>query len=102
MTDTAVVVLAASVVVHAAGLAWTMRRDVARVVAALRRRFGRGPSDLDYAMFTVWLESGKWRWSTEKMTTEAREAAVAAVLRYSHRNSDRDELLTRESLAWWD
>lgn len=60
-------------------------------------------SPLDEAMFTVWLE-GNWRWVTQKMTTEAREAAVAAVLRYDRamKEDDPDDLLTRESLAWWD
>lgn len=63
------------------------------------------PDPLDYAMWTVWLESGKWRWVTQKMTTEAREAAVAAVLRYDRAfkaNEPQEDLLTRESLAWWD
>ncbi len=61
------------------------------------------PDPLDEAMHTVWLESGKWRWATQKMTTEAREAAVAAVLRHDRVTKDPDEpLLTRESVAWWD
>ncbi len=63
------------------------------------------PADLDYAMHTVWLESGKWRWVTEKMTTEAREAAVAAVLRHDERMKEyepEEDRLTRESLVWWD
>jgi hypothetical protein len=65
------------------------------------------PSDLDDAMWTVWLESGKWRWTTSKMTTEVREAAVAAVLRYDRwmkakAKEPADHLLKRERLAWWD
>lgn len=63
------------------------------------------PSDLDHAMFTVWLE-GNWRWVTQKMDSDAREAAVAAVLRYdrwlNRAAGEPDELLPRESLAWWD
>lgn len=62
------------------------------------------PDPLDDAMHTVWLDSGKWRWTTQQMTTEAREAAVAAVLRYDRtlKDGDPSKLLTRESLAWWD
>lgn len=62
------------------------------------------PDPLDEAMHTVWLDSGKWRWTTQQMTTEAREAAVAAVLRYDRtlKDDDPNDLLTRESLAWWD
>jgi hypothetical protein len=74
------------------------------VVAALEEARA-GQAALDEAMHTVWLDSGKWRWTTSKMTTEAREAAVAAVLRYdrSMKSADPDdELLTRASLAWWD
>lgn len=60
------------------------------------------PDSLDYAMFTVWLE-GNWKWVTKKMTTEAREAAVAAVLRYDAVSGDPSEdRLPRSSLAWWD
>ncbi len=61
------------------------------------------PDPLDYAMHTVWLE-GNWKWVTQKMTTEAREAAVAAVLRYDRALKDNDpaDLLDRETLAWWD
>lgn len=58
---------------------------------------------LDEAMHTVWLHS-KWQWVTRKMTTEAREAAVEAVLRYDRAMKDQDpdeELLTRENLTWW-
>jgi hypothetical protein len=65
------------------------------------------PSDLDDAIFTVWLEGkeGNWNWVTKKMTTEAREAAVAAVLRYDRWigvNEPAKHLLTRKDLAWWD
>ncbi len=59
----------------------------------------RPPADpLDEAMHTVYM-NGKWRWVTECMTTEAREAAVAAVLRYNRAAGDP---MTRASLAWWD
>jgi hypothetical protein len=63
------------------------------------------PDPLDYAMWTVYIDSGKWRWTTQKMTTDAREAAVAAVLRYDRWMKAQEPdltLLTRESLAWWD
>lgn len=62
------------------------------------------PGPLDYAMWTVYLE-GNWRWVTEKMTTEAREAAVAAVLRYDahlKRDEPAENLTDRSSLAWWE
>ncbi len=62
-----------------------------------------GPVDdaLDGAMFSVWLHSN-WRFLTEKMTTEQKEAAVAAVLRYWDRNGDPTDPMTREHLVWWD
>lgn len=53
---------------------------------------------LDHAMFSVWLH-GKWRWLTTQMTTEAREAAWAAVKRHRQR-SGMDEPLS-EDWAWW-
>ncbi len=59
-------------------------------------------TDLDEAMHTCWLE-GNWRWMTGKMTTPAREAAVAAVLRYD-RSMEKDpaDWLDRSTLAWWE
>jgi hypothetical protein len=63
---------------------------------------------LDHAMWVVWMESatGKWRWVTGRMTTEAREAAVAAVLRYDRRLKERHDPemkpMARERVAWWD
>lgn len=63
------------------------------------------PDPLDHAMWTVWLQSGRWRWVTRKMTAEAREAAVAAVLRYDRAlkvDESAEDLLARGSLAWWD
>lgn len=60
------------------------------------------PDPLDHAMHTVWLDSGKWRWTTQKMTTQEREAAVAAVLRYSNEHLEPDHQMDRSSLAWWD
>ncbi len=59
---------------------------------------------LDAAMWTVWLE-GKWRWVTAKMSTEEREAAVAAVLRADRvlkGDEPEEDLLTRYDVAWWE
>lgn len=95
-------ILIGSALVHAIGLAWIARHDAAKMLEAWRRR-RITPSDLDHAMHTVWLE-GNWQWITRKMTSEEREAAIAAVLRYSNtalRDGD-DDLLTRASLAWWE
>jgi hypothetical protein len=73
-------------------------------VAVLRVARTERVNPLDEAMHTVWLE-GKWEWITRCMSGEAREAAVAAVLRHSNRlraiDGDRKPL-KRESLAWWD
>lgn len=76
-----------------------------RVLTALATAQAVDPataSDLDDAMHTCWIE-GKWRWMTGRMTTPAREAAVAAVLRYD-RSMEKDpaEWLDRSSLAWWE
>lgn len=65
----------------------------------------REPDSLDEAMHTVYLDSGKWRWTTSKMTFEAREAAVNAVLRYDRRmkiTEPDEDLLSRDDLAWWE
>lgn len=82
------------------------RIAAAHILAALAAAPEPGDGDpLDYAMHTVWLDSGKWRWTTSRMTTEAREAAVAAVLRYDRamkRNDPDEELLDRSDLVWWD
>jgi hypothetical protein len=62
------------------------------------------PSDLDAAMFSIHLH-GRWRELTTRMTTEEREAAVAAILRYdrwSKRDEPNEPPMTRERLAWWD
>ncbi|MFY1668533.1 hypothetical protein ACN27G_01030 [Plantactinospora sp. WMMB334] len=67
--------------------------------AARRAAAGSSPADeLDGAMHTVWLE-GSWEWVTKKMTTEQREAAVAAVLRY-HDQIYADEPLDPSALRW--
>ena len=46
------------------------------------------------------------RFARSSRFPEAKEAALAAVLRYdrwlSVDGGETDELLTRESLAWWD
>lgn len=96
-------IVAGSALVHAVGLAWVMRHEVGKAHVAWRRRRVTA-SDLDGAMHTVWLE-GEWRWITSKMTTEQREAAVAAVLRYSlalHREDPDDDPLDRAAVAWWE
>ncbi len=69
------------------------------VVIRLQRRVVE-PDPIDQAMHTVWLE-GNWRWATTKMTTQAREAAAAAVFRY-HEYLDPDEPVSRDSVAWWE
>lgn len=79
-------------------------RDRAATLASRAHGETQEPDPLDYAMFTVWLE-GNWRWVTKKMTTEAREAAIAAVLRYDAAmkgDEPNEDLLDRSSLAWWD
>ena len=43
---------------------------------------GGGDLELDGAMHSVWLH-GHWRWLTQNMTTEQREAAADAVDRHS-------------------
>lgn len=91
-----------SSLVHAVGLAWVARHEAMKVLTTWRRRRITA-SELDSAMFVVWLE-GNWQWLTRKMTTEEREAAIAAVLRHSvvmHRGDD-EEPLARSSLAWWE
>jgi hypothetical protein len=81
------------------------RAVAANVLEALAAAPEGGATDpLDEAMHTVWLE-GNWTWLTRRMTTEAAEAAVAAVLRYDRAmkaDDPEEDLLTRESLAWWD
>lgn len=57
---------------------------------------------LDGAMHSVWLH-GQWRWLTSNMTTEKREAAVAAVIRYSAAlNDGDDDPVSRSTLVWWE
>lgn len=56
------------------------------------------------AWFKVWLESGKWRWTTSKMTTEQREYAADRVAAYSKYLAAVDGDLEREEpsdLRWW-
>jgi hypothetical protein len=100
MIDPVWYIVLGSSLVHAVGLAWVARHDAAKLLAAWRRRRVTA-SDLDHAMFTVWLE-GNWQWITKKMTTDEREAAVAAVLRYDAATHGDDEELPRSSLAWWE
>lgn len=57
-------------------------------------------SDLDGAMHAVWLH-GQWRWITQKMSTEEREAAVAAVVRYSRSIGEGKPPLEPDGLRWW-
>jgi hypothetical protein len=56
------------------------------------------------AWFTVWLESGKWRWTTQKMTTPQREYAADCVAAYSRYLATCDGDLERgepDGLRWW-
>lgn len=57
-------------------------------------------SDIEGAMHSVWLH-GNWRFLTEKMTTAQREAAWAAVKRYSARVDPDAEPLRDEDGVWW-
>lgn len=60
---------------------------------------------LDSAMHSVWLH-GDWRWLTQKMTSEEREAAAAAVERYHAvlDATDPDPMgpLDPSGLRWWN
>lgn len=59
---------------------------------------------LDEAMHAMWLHI-KWRWGTQNMSSDAREAAAAAVLRYSRWQCASDpgeEPLPRSSVAVWE
>lgn len=70
-----------------------------RVLTGFR---GDEPTPLEAAMHSVWLH-GNWRWLTQKMTTEQREAAADAVQRYSDWLS-RDEVEQGSNvldLRWW-
>jgi hypothetical protein len=96
-------ILIGSTLVHAIGLAWVARHEAAKLLAVWRRRRTTA-SDLDGAMFSVWLH-GDWTWLTKKMTAEEREAAVEAVIRYStvvRAGESGGEPVARETLAWWE
>lgn len=57
----------------------------------------------DEAWGSVWLH-GNWRYLTKQMTTEAREDAAAAVLRWMHTLDATDRRPAREEpaeLRWW-
>lgn len=58
------------------------------------------PTQLDSAMHSVWLH-GRWSELMNHMDTEEREAAVAAVLRYSHW-LDPGSPTNRSSVAVWE
>jgi hypothetical protein len=75
------------------------------VLRIARRAEHEQPDPLDHAMFMVWLHA--WHPTTLGMTREAKEAALAAVLRHdrwlkTNHGGETYELLTRERLAWWD
>ncbi|TXS50129.1 hypothetical protein [Streptomyces sp. t39] len=56
------------------------------------------------AWHTVWLESGKWRWTTSKMTTEQREYAADRAAAYSAFLASCDgepERSEPTGLRWW-
>lgn len=55
--------------------------------------------DLDAAMQSVWLH-GNWRYLTEQMTTDEREAAALAVER-AWAATDDGEDLPSVNLRWW-
>lgn len=59
----------------------------------------RADEALDGAFHSVWLH-GKWRWLTSKMTTEEREAAADAVIRYNTVHLDNDPLDVH-AIRWW-
>lgn len=58
---------------------------------------------LDGAMHSVWLH-GDWRWLTQQMTTEEREAAADAVERHWAVVQDPPPIVTSDALRhlrWW-
>lgn len=61
------------------------------------------PDPLDYAMWTVYMQ-GDWRWVTQCMTSEAREAAVSAVMRYDRwlLSTDGEPPSPRDRFVWWE
>lgn len=57
---------------------------------------------LDSAMHSVWLH-GKWRWLTQNMTTEEREAAVSAIERHwAATDLATGDPVPHSNLRWWD
>jgi hypothetical protein len=69
-----------------------------------RLRDAAGDTTENGAWHTVWLESGKWRWTTSKMTTPQREYAADCVDAYSRYLGTCDGDLERkepEGLRWW-
>lgn len=77
-------------------------RPVLDAIAATAGGAPAGTTDLDGAMHSVYLH-GKWRWLTQNMTTEEREAAADAVQRYSRvlNAIDDEEPISDEHLRWW-
>lgn len=77
---------------------------VLSILAGRPRPVPDEPEPLDNAMHTVFMDSGKWRWTTGKMTTEEREAAVAACMRYDRWlcASDGRGPNPRSHFVWWD
>ncbi|MGW7288971.1 hypothetical protein ACWGH4_26205 [Streptomyces sp. NPDC054847] len=78
---------------------------VARAIRAARN-LENHPDDTveNGAWHTVWLESGKWRWTTSKMTPEQREYAADRVAAYGAFLADCDNDLDRgepDGLRWW-
>jgi len=69
-----------------------------------RQRDAAGDTAENGAWHTVWLESGKWRWTTSKMTTPQREYAADCVAAYCRYLATEDGDLEREEpsdLRWW-
>jgi hypothetical protein len=69
-----------------------------------RRRDAAGDTVENGAWHAVWLESGKWRWTTQRMTTPQREYAADCVAAYSRYLATVDGDLERgepDGLRWW-
>lgn len=59
-------------------------------------------ANLDSAMHSVWLH-GKWRWLTQNMTSEEREAAVRAIERHwAATDLATGDPIPHSNLRWWD
>lgn len=77
-------------------------RDIHARVVAEARAGEIGADPLDGAMYSVW-QRGEWRWLTEDMDAEEREAAADAVQRHSdqHSRARGEEPAPIVALRWW-